>query len=65
MNDRAAGKTKDSNSNYMAKKLFDLGIVLKRIEVIADDEEEIGEHQALSLLILHLKHPQLRPHDVW
>jgi len=32
------GKTKDSNSNFMAKKLFDLGIELKRIEVIADDE---------------------------
>ncbi|KAK9899183.1 Molybdopterin binding protein [Cystobasidium minutum MCA 4210] len=37
------GKTKDSNSNFMAKLLFDLGIDLKRIEVIADDEEEIIE----------------------
>ncbi|GAA5943466.1 hypothetical protein JCM10213_005492 [Rhodosporidiobolus nylandii] len=37
------GKTRDSNSNYLAKMLFDLGIELKRIEVIADDEEEIVE----------------------
>lgn len=37
------GKTKDSNSNYLAKWCFDLGIELKRIEVIADDEQEIGE----------------------
>lgn len=37
------GKTKDSNSNYMAKWCFDLGINLKRIEVIADDECEIVE----------------------
>lgn len=37
------GKTRDSNSNFMAKTLFDLGIELKRIEVIADDEDEIIE----------------------
>jgi len=37
------GKTKDSNSNFMAKKLFDLGIDLKRVEVIADDVDEIIE----------------------
>lgn len=37
------GKTKDSNSNFLAKWCFDLGIELKRIEVIADDEEEIAE----------------------
>lgn len=37
------GKTRDSNSNFLAKMLFDLGIELKRIEVIADDEEEIAE----------------------
>lgn len=37
------GKTKDSNSNYLAKKCFELGIQLARIEVIADDEEEIAE----------------------
>ncbi|GAA6021861.1 hypothetical protein JCM10207_004521 [Rhodosporidiobolus poonsookiae] len=37
------GKTRDSNSNYLAKMLFDLGIELKRIEVIADDEDEIVE----------------------
>ncbi|KAJ9132527.1 Molybdopterin binding protein [Pleurostoma richardsiae] len=34
------GKT---NSNYMAKWCFALGIQLKRIEVIADDESEIAE----------------------
>ncbi|CAO1622800.1 unnamed protein product [Parajaminaea phylloscopi] len=37
------GKTRDSNSNFLAKWCFDLGIDLKRIEVIADDEEEIAE----------------------
>ncbi|EST06950.1 Molybdopterin binding domain protein [Kalmanozyma brasiliensis GHG001] len=37
------GKTKDSNSNYFAKFCFDLGIELKRIEVIPDDEEVIVE----------------------
>lgn len=37
------GKTKDSNSNFLAKTLFDLAIDLKRIEVIADDEDEITE----------------------
>jgi molybdopterin-biosynthesis enzyme MoeA-like protein len=35
------GKTRDSNSNYLARFLFELGIDLKRIEVIADDEEEV------------------------
>lgn len=37
------GKTKDSNSNFFAKMCFNLGIELKRIEVIADDEAEIVE----------------------
>ncbi|KAM0756457.1 Molybdopterin binding protein [Meredithblackwellia eburnea MCA 4105] len=37
------GKTKDSNSNFAAKMFFDLGVDLKRIEVIADDEAEIVE----------------------
>ncbi|KAK4450011.1 MoaB/Mog domain-containing protein [Podospora aff. communis PSN243] len=37
------GKTKDTNSNHMAKWCFDLGINLKRIEVIADEESEIIE----------------------
>ncbi|GHJ86641.1 hypothetical protein NliqN6_3043 [Naganishia liquefaciens] len=37
------GKTRDSNSNFFAKHMFDLGIELKRIEVIADDEDEIIE----------------------
>ncbi|CAK9780673.1 Molybdopterin binding protein [Cutaneotrichosporon oleaginosum] len=37
------GKTKDTNSNFFAQFCFDLGIELKRIEVIADDEAEIVE----------------------
>lgn len=41
--DHVKGKTKDSNSNFLAKMLFDLAVDLKRIEVIADDEAEISE----------------------
>lgn len=37
------GKTTDTNSAYMAKWCFSLGINLKRIEVIEDDEGEIIE----------------------
>lgn len=37
------GKTKDTNSNFMARTLFDLGVDLCRIEVIKDDEQEIVE----------------------
>ncbi|KAH8112272.1 MoaB/Mog domain-containing protein [Phellopilus nigrolimitatus] len=37
------GKTHDSNSNNFAKFCFERGIELKRIEVVADDEEEIVE----------------------
>merc|ERR1712093_135831 len=37
------GKTVDTNSAYMAKFCFQLGMALKRIEVIADDEDEIVE----------------------
>ncbi|KAH9211314.1 MoaB/Mog domain-containing protein, partial [Leptodontidium sp. 2 PMI_412] len=37
------GKTVDTNSAYMAKFCFKLGMALKRIEVIADDEDEIVE----------------------
>lgn len=37
------GKTTDTNSAYMAKFCFNLGITLKRVEVIGDDEEEIVE----------------------
>jgi molybdopterin-biosynthesis enzyme MoeA-like protein len=36
-------KTVDTNSAYFAKFCFSLGINLKRIEVIADDEDEIVE----------------------
>ena len=35
------GKTLDSNSAYLAKFCFKMGINLKRIEVIGDDEDEI------------------------
>lgn len=37
------GKTLDTNSNKLAKLCFVLGIDLKRIEVIPDDEETIAE----------------------
>ncbi|KAI9567703.1 MoaB/Mog domain-containing protein [Boletus coccyginus] len=37
------GKTLDRNSNYFARFCFDHGIDLKRVEVIADDEDEIIE----------------------
>ncbi|ORZ12825.1 MoaB/Mog domain-containing protein [Absidia repens] len=38
-----SGKTQDSNSFCLARFLFDLGIELKRIEVVPDNEQEIGE----------------------
>ncbi|SMQ53808.1 unnamed protein product [Zymoseptoria tritici ST99CH_3D7] len=37
------GKTVDTNSAYFAKFCFSLGINLKRVEVISDDEGEIVE----------------------
>ena len=37
------GKTKDTNSNYFAKHCFELGIELKRIEVVPDEEADIVE----------------------
>ncbi|KXT12095.1 hypothetical protein AC579_1871 [Pseudocercospora musae] len=37
------GKTVDTNSAWFAKYCFSLGIALRRIEVIADDESEIIE----------------------
>lgn len=37
------GKTVDTNSAYYAKFCFNLGLNLKRIEVIGDDEGEIIE----------------------
>ncbi|KAK8079539.1 hypothetical protein PG997_007357 [Apiospora hydei] len=37
------GKTVDTNSAYMAKWCFNLGMNLKRVEVIEDNEEEIME----------------------
>ncbi|OAD73551.1 hypothetical protein PHYBLDRAFT_4977, partial [Phycomyces blakesleeanus NRRL 1555(-)] len=38
-----SGKTRDLNSYCLANFLFDLGISLKRIDVVADDDEAIGE----------------------
>mmetsp|Transcript_12526 Transcript_12526/g.38255 ORF Transcript_12526/g.38255 Transcript_12526/m.38255 type:complete len:281 (-) Transcript_12526:117-959(-) len=37
------GKTQDTNSNYLAKFLFARGVDLRRVEVIPDVMEEIGE----------------------
>ncbi|KAJ5875842.1 uncharacterized protein N7529_001426 [Penicillium soppii] len=37
------GKTIDTNSPYLAKFCFSLGMQLKRVEVIPDDEEDIVE----------------------
>ncbi|KAL4779217.1 MoaB/Mog domain-containing protein [Aspergillus varians] len=37
------GKTVDTNSAFFARYCFSLGIQLKRVEVIADDEDEIIE----------------------
>ncbi|KAF8210102.1 MoaB/Mog domain-containing protein [Mycena galopus ATCC 62051] len=37
------GKTHDANSNFFARYCFEHGIDLKRIEVIADDEDQIIE----------------------
>ncbi|KAK4189291.1 MoaB/Mog domain-containing protein [Podospora australis] len=37
------GKTKDTNSHYFAKWCFGLGIDLKRVEVIPDEEDDIIE----------------------
>lgn len=37
------GKTIDTNSAYMARYCFNLGMTLKRVEVIGDDEGEIVE----------------------
>ncbi len=38
-----ASQTVDTNSSYFAKYCFSLGVDLKRIEVIGDDEGEIIE----------------------
>lgn len=36
-------QTIDTNSPYLAKFCFSLGIQLKRVEVVPDDEEDIIE----------------------
>ncbi|KAI9256624.1 MoaB/Mog domain-containing protein [Phascolomyces articulosus] len=37
------GKTRDSNAHYLAKYLFNIGIDLKRVEIIGDDYNDIAE----------------------
>ncbi|KAI9007621.1 molybdenum cofactor synthesis domain-containing protein [Hyaloraphidium curvatum] len=37
------GKTQDTNSHYLAKKCFDVGLDLRRIEVVPDIQEDIIE----------------------
>ncbi|TPX68033.1 hypothetical protein SpCBS45565_g03333 [Spizellomyces sp. 'palustris'] len=37
------GKTQDTNSNYLAKKCFDFGLDLRRIQVVPDVEQDIIE----------------------
>lgn len=36
-----SGRTQDSNSNYVARQLTSLGIDLKEVRVVGDDEDEI------------------------
>ncbi|KAL6719270.1 hypothetical protein ACLMJK_003509 [Lecanora helva] len=38
-----AEQTVDTNSTYLAKYCFKLGMSLKRVEIIGDDEDEIIE----------------------
>ena len=38
------GKTKDTNSHYLAQKCFEHGLELRRIVVVPDIEEEIIEN---------------------
>ncbi|ORZ18970.1 MoaB/Mog domain-containing protein [Absidia repens] len=37
------GKTRESNAHFLSRYLFDMGISLKRVEVIADDYDAIAE----------------------
>ncbi|KAI8098805.1 MoaB/Mog domain-containing protein [Halteromyces radiatus] len=37
------GKTRESNAYFLSRYLFDMGISLKRVEVIADDYDAIAE----------------------
>ncbi|KAI8879902.1 Molybdopterin binding protein [Backusella circina FSU 941] len=37
------GKTRDSNAYYLSKYLFDLGIDLKKVEIVPDDYSAIAE----------------------
>ncbi|KAI8342891.1 MoaB/Mog domain-containing protein [Choanephora cucurbitarum] len=38
-----SGKTQDTNSHYLAKTLFQLGIELKTIQVVGDDQQAIAQ----------------------
>ena len=40
-NEILSGRTKDLNGNYLAKKLFNLGISVREIRIIPDDKIEI------------------------
>ncbi|KAL0091122.1 MoaB/Mog domain-containing protein [Phycomyces blakesleeanus] len=37
------GKTRDSNAHFLAKSLFDIGVDLKRVEIIPDEYKAIEE----------------------
>ena len=36
-----SGRTRDSNMHYLAKKLVNVGVSLKEVRIISDDQEEI------------------------
>ncbi|KAI9216968.1 putative molybdopterin binding domain-containing protein [Blastocladiella britannica] len=38
-----SGKTRDTNTPFLARQLFDIGVDLRRVEVIPDDEADIIE----------------------
>tara|TARA_B100001250_G_C19717456_1_gene752200 strand:- start:15 stop:734 length:720 start_codon:yes stop_codon:yes gene_type:complete len=42
-NEILSGRTQDTNSNYLAKRLSDIGVSLKEIRVISDEKSKIIE----------------------
>ena len=42
-NEILSGRTQDINSNYLAKKLSSIGVLLKEIRVIPDEKSRIIE----------------------
>ena len=36
-----SGRTRDSNMHYLAKELVNVGVSLKEVRIISDDQEEI------------------------